>query len=124
MLLDRMQRILNKFGLIAYHRDLPIFGQRRGNCRHSRLDVVDNCDRVRSRLFTYTDRQRLDAVQRDRRCRIDAALFDTPDVLDLDRKTVVSSDDDVIKLIKAGLADSAADRVTDNEHVRREFGLK
>ena len=26
--------------------------------------------------------------------------------------------------IKAGLADSAADRVTDNEHVRREFGLK
>ena len=102
MLFDSVERILDKFGLIAYDGDLHVGGKIRDYNRHPRFDVVDDSDRICTGLFADTDRNRLNAVKRCRRARLAAGLFDNSDVLYLYRKTAAGCDDNITELFVIG----------------------
>src|SRR5438128_330689 len=99
MLFDSVQRILDKFRLIANDRDLKIFWKSRNDLVHPLLYVAYKSDRVRARLLTDADSNRSTAIEREGIRRVCTALFNAPYIFELDRKAIFGRDDDVVKIL-------------------------
>ena len=102
MLFDRVERVLDEFRLIANNGDLKVLGQGRHDIGHSLLDRIDQSDRVCTGLLSNGESNGRIIVERIGARRILTCFQNAADLTELDRKTVLRRDDDVVEFFDVG----------------------
>ena len=105
-----MKRRFDKLRLVTRDDNLEVWRQERLNLRHALLDAVDDGDGVRARLLADAERDGRHAVERGRRLRVNAAVFDAAHVADLDRIAISRRDNDGVKIFYLRDARERAER--------------